>query len=642
MARPDLDTATDISNAPTKIQESDAPRPPITDAPTVLAATSEPSKYDSIERSAENQGSVGGLMADVSGPRYERGELLGEGGMGEVRLFHDARIGRSIARKVLRGETEGSARLRRRFLREARVQGQLEHPSIVPVYDLDTSDDGALYFTMRRVRGLTLADVIHGLGANDPAITARFSRRKLLTAFGSVCLAIQYAHTRGVLHRDLKPANIMLGPFGEVYVLDWGLAKITTVRDEDGESLNELGDITERGAIMGTVGYMAPEQLMGQPDLDARTDVYSLGAILYEILTLRPLFEPGLKLSELVVQALKGVDARPSRFGEDITPDLDAICVRATNPDAAQRFQSARELADALERHLDGDRDAQRRRELAREHLHAASSAAERALAPETTASEAQSARLDAMNLTLQALALDPAQGDARKALVKLFVEVPDRLPPEAEAEMEASERAVRREGARFGLWSYTSWLLTAPFVALVGMRSGLAVTLTALLTAFCAAYARYMVSRNATGRAQGFVLGLASFTCVASLACWLGPFVLVPPAAAINTIVFAMHVRPRDRWMPLAFGMLAVTLPFAAEWLHLFPPAYAFEGGHLVLFPRAMNLPPAATLVGLFWTSLAFTVLPAVFLGRIRDALSTAERRIFMQAWHLKRLVSE
>ena len=141
--------------------------------------------------------------------------------MGEVLLAKDICIGREVVMKMIRTDQQGSSgEVEARFVREACIQGQLEHPAIVPVYDLGNTPNGDTYFTMRRIRGETLKDVLKGLRESDPAMLARFSRRKLLSAFSNICLAIDFAHTRGIVHRDLKPANIMLGDFGEVYVID--------------------------------------------------------------------------------------------------------------------------------------------------------------------------------------------------------------------------------------------------------------------------------------------------------------------------------------------------------------------------------------------------------------------------------------
>ena len=156
--------------------------------------------------------------------RYARARKLGEGGMGEVHLCRDAWLGRDVAMKVMLGTTGGDAT--GRFLREARVQGQLEHPGIVPVYDLAIGATGAPYFTMKRVQGHTLREVLDGLVKRDPATLASFNRRRVLGALEQVCQAVAFAHVRGVIHRDLKPENVMVGEFGEVLVLDWGIARL--------------------------------------------------------------------------------------------------------------------------------------------------------------------------------------------------------------------------------------------------------------------------------------------------------------------------------------------------------------------------------------------------------------------------------
>src|SRR5580700_1007154 len=204
--------------------------------------------------------------------RYEMRTKLGEGGMGEVHLCRDRRIGREVALKVIRSEHGARADLRKRFLREVRVQGQLEHPSVVPVYDLGRDPDRKSYFTMKRVRGQTMEQILSALRRGEPEAVRQNTRFKLLTAFGTACLAVHFAHTRGVLHRDLKPGNVMLGDFGEVYVLDWGLAKVTDGTDAsetDGAPSSGLQAdpapraeglpvLTATGVLMGTPGFMAP------------------------------------------------------------------------------------------------------------------------------------------------------------------------------------------------------------------------------------------------------------------------------------------------------------------------------------------------------------------------------------------------
>jgi serine/threonine-protein kinase len=197
--------------------------------------------------------------------RYVEQGALGRGGMGEVRACEDRRVGREVAMKI--SKTPG---LNARFLQEARVQARLEHPSIVPVYDVGLDRDGAPYFTMKRVRGQTLKKILRGLRDGDPDTVANYSRRRLLTAFASVCLAVHYAHTKDVLHRDLKPTNIMLDEFGALYVLDWGLARGESLDDSTPDSIRD-----EVRAIEGTPRYMAPEQLVAARSMRAPTSTRS-------------------------------------------------------------------------------------------------------------------------------------------------------------------------------------------------------------------------------------------------------------------------------------------------------------------------------------------------------------------------------
>ena len=276
-----------IANTASQTRSAEEPRPTVGD-------TTERSIWRAATVAVDAENALDAVAPDErvapSGSRYQIREVLGIGGMGEVRLCRDEAIGRDVALKTLIDPSQASAQAQRRFLREARVQGQLEHPSIVPVYDIDTTPEGELFFTMRRVRGHTLAEILEALASGDAAMRAGYSRRKLLGAFVRVCLAIDYAHARGVLHRDLKPSNLMLGDFGEVYVLDWGVARLVTEHATTAPVVVPRADLVNEGSIVGTPGYMSPEQLFGLGDSqDARTDVYSLGAILFEILTLRRL-----------------------------------------------------------------------------------------------------------------------------------------------------------------------------------------------------------------------------------------------------------------------------------------------------------------------------------------------------------------
>jgi serine/threonine-protein kinase len=338
-------------------------------------------------------------------------------------------------------------RARARFVREARVQGQLEHPSIVPVYDLRDDAELGLCFTMKRVRGRTLHEILQDRrrGADAPAL------RKLLIALSSVCFTIDFAHQRGVVHRDLKPGNIMLGDFGEVYVLDWGLAKLNGDLDAaPGDAADAPAVATAAGAVLGTLGYRAPEQLddaLG-PVGDA-ADVYALGAILFEVLTLRPLIS-GRDSSELAQKTLAGANARARErvLVIDVPPELEEVCVRATRRSPSDRLAGARAIHDAIERYLEGDRYLERRRALTAKHLDRAQRALEGQAG--TPAAELD-ARADAMRELGAALALDRDHEGARALFMRLLTEPPTQVPPAARAELDAVEAAQVREGSMLG-----------------------------------------------------------------------------------------------------------------------------------------------------------------------------------------------
>src|SRR5262245_11065925 len=236
---------------------------------------------------------------------YAFGEVIGRGGMGEVVLAHDRRIGRDVAIKRLHSEAEPTEEDIARFLREARIQARLDHPAIVPVYELARDEKDRPYFTMKRLSGVTLSDML-----SSPAPT----RQRLLRAFAEVCRAIDFAPTRGTVHRDLKPGNIVLGEFGEVYVLDWGVARVLDDLEDEviPSDTATLEGTAPEGQVLGTPGYMAPEQLT-EPEVGKPADIYSLGAILFEILA----GEPVHPRKDAIARTLAGGDQSPSRRRPD-------------------------------------------------------------------------------------------------------------------------------------------------------------------------------------------------------------------------------------------------------------------------------------------------------------------------------------
>jgi serine/threonine-protein kinase len=587
------------------------------------------------DQGGEAEGDVRASLAppaDADGEaRYAEGPLLGVGGMGEVRLHVDRRIGRPVALKKLHEDMRG-ARSLARFLREARVQGQLEHPSIVPVYDLGSDEHGRPYFTMKRVRGQTLAHILERLAKGDATAEARFSRHKLLGAFRQVCLAMQYAHERGVIHRDLKPGNLMMGAYGEVYVLDWGIAKATAdAPADDGAEVpsSSMPQMTRAGDLIGTPLYMSPEQLRADHEvLDARSDVYALGAILFEILTRTPYRAPDT-LEKLVARADDAHVELASARAPDVPPELDQVCACALAPDPAHRLGSALAIADAVERYLDGDRDAATRRALAEKLV---TSARERlASGPD--------ARVAAMRDALKALALVPDDVETQRLLLSLVVDGSGALPDSAEREFSEGDLEVRRQGTRLGIYGYISWLAALPLSIWAGIRDWRLPALLTLLTLACIAVATRFLRSGARDTRAALALALLSGAVVATVSGWLGPFVLVPLAACATAVMFVMHSTHAERRWLLAVWVGAALAPFAAEALGVFPPAYSFRGGDLILHARGIELSPGPTIIALVYTSVSFLVLLLVFVGRLRDRQREAERRLFVQAWHLRQL---
>jgi serine/threonine protein kinase len=279
---------------------------------------------------------------DLAGTRYRLLERIARGGMGVVYAAEDEKLERRVALKVLDVPgTDGD--FASRLMREARVLARLEHPGIVPVHDVGTLADGRVFYTMKFVEGQRLDKFIEGVE----------SVQDRLRLFLRICEAVAFAHARGVLHRDLKPANIMVGPFGEVLVMDWGLAKIlrgeaaNAVRGADPEATivekpKQTGEesdstkssvITGHGTVMGTPGYMSPEQARGEVEvLDARSDIFSLGALLRFILAQKT----------------------PAEFTPRLDRSLEAICAKATAEQRDSRYSAVQELGQDVSRYLDG------------------------------------------------------------------------------------------------------------------------------------------------------------------------------------------------------------------------------------------------------------------------------------------------
>jgi serine/threonine protein kinase/formylglycine-generating enzyme required for sulfatase activity len=335
--------------------------------------------------------------------RYDIGDEIARGGMGSVLLARDHNIRRQVAMKVMLHvddadvQLEGVQQAMLRFIEEAQITAQLDHPNIVPVHELGVDQSNDLFYTMTYVKGRTLQEILSDIRKFRTPVIQQFPLSRLLTVYQKVCDAIAFAHSRGVIHRDLKPSNIMVGDYGEVQVMDWGIAKVmgrerpddqaaatdapaADWRDADLRTLRIEDNVlkTLDGKVLGTPAYMAPEQALGETDqVDTRADIYALGAILYTILTLHPPIAEGdtqLMLSRVTAGEItdpteyarsKGMTGRELVHARDVTllvhcPDselpepLAAVALKAMGRSPADRYQTVTEVQQEVEAYQHG------------------------------------------------------------------------------------------------------------------------------------------------------------------------------------------------------------------------------------------------------------------------------------------------
>ena len=305
--------------------------------------------------------SIQNLISSSKEPsKYIFDKELGRGGMGAVFATVDQDIRRKVAMKVMLPGVRKNVNAMKRFLEEAQVTGQLEHPNIVPVHDIGIDEESRVYFTMMMVRGEDLESIVGKIAEQNTEYREKYTLGNLIQIFMKVCDGISYAHSKGVLHRDLKPENIMVGAFGEVMVMDWGLAKVLGREDiqTGSASVDESADPsrTLEGQVMGTPSYMSPEQACGKiSELDERSDVFSLGGILYKILTYVAPYK-GKSAREALGKAKKRQLTSPEeRAPENTVPsELAAICMKAMARNKEDRYESATALKNDLQLYLDG------------------------------------------------------------------------------------------------------------------------------------------------------------------------------------------------------------------------------------------------------------------------------------------------
>ncbi len=336
-------------------------------SPPLPASTPPPiSSTRTVLPHAEGDGTSLHLVRDER-PRYQPVRPIATGGMGEVVLMHDQDIARPVAVKRLLPELADTSALLR-FVEEIRVIGQLEHPNIVPIHDVGVDEEGRYFFVMKYVEGETLADILARLRDGDADYHRHYTIERRLEIFVGVLNALAFAHSRGILHRDIKPANVMVGRFGEVVVMDWGIAKaFQGAPSRDPDALSAPSSQPERlvatrvGAFVGTPSYMAPEQALGKNDeLDARSDLYSATVLLHELVTLRHYLGERLSV-EATLAAVVGEDVSVRALLADRHPHQGALpaelmysVARGLQKDPGRRFQTAAEMIEELQGVLEG------------------------------------------------------------------------------------------------------------------------------------------------------------------------------------------------------------------------------------------------------------------------------------------------
>jgi len=545
----------------------------------------------------------------IESTRYELIGRIGQGGMGEVLEASDQALGRTVA--IKRMLAEPNDRSIGRFLREARVQGRLDHPAVVPVHELGRDSDGRPFFVMKKLAGTTLREVLEG----------EYSQQRLLRAFADICLAVEYAHARSILHRDIKPENIMLGDFGEVYLLDWGVAKILgETAEESGHGPSSQNLMTQFGTAIGTPDYMSPEQALGDPDIDARTDVFALGCVLFEILT-----------------GERYAIARRSGKDYEMPPELEDVCMHAIEDDRDERLASARELATAVQAFLDGDRDLERRKTIAGEHLAKARAAL-------SQGDDADKRRM-AMREAGRALALDPTRNEAADMIGKMMLEPPSVRPVEIEQALDQERFDMQRKNA---------------FIPIGGLSILLALTLAVyaltdaprlLIGSMCACCATLLAITAWERRDLGRWKRVSPFTMMAFGALVVltarlySPLLMAPAVATMIALAATSNMQysgGRFLFYTGALMTLGVLVPFIAEVAGWVSPTTRFTGTAIEIQTGALVTSPTMQII----LAALFSVLAIIFASGMgylmRESQRELRERIHLQAWHLRQLVGQ
>ncbi len=301
-----------------------------------------------LSRESASDRQLLGMEVKVQG-RFVDPEALGEGGMGSVFVAADPRLERKVALKVIHSDLQGKSDIKERFLREARSQARLQHPNIPPVYELGETEDGSPYFALKLIDGENLEEVIKRLKEGDPATHAEFGFMRRLQICAQLARTLEYAHSQGVVHRDVKPANVMMGKFGEVWLVDWGLAAPPSEAPTEER-------LTQPDSFVGTLECAAPEQLAGTNN--AASEQYSLGVLMYEFFSLHPA-HPGKNHVEKMRSALNEVPRSAELFTHPqqgrVPREVSRLIEKALQKKPEERFASLSEMTHEIETIIEGD-----------------------------------------------------------------------------------------------------------------------------------------------------------------------------------------------------------------------------------------------------------------------------------------------
>ena len=577
---------------------------------------------DSSETANDSTPSQDDHPPDASMPGYTLRRKIGVGGMGEVVLARDTRLDRDVAIKRLRSAKPSPATVKR-FLREAKIQARLDHPAIVPVHELGNDTNGQPYFTMKRLTGTTLA--VHLKKRTK-------TQQELLRAFVDVCLAMDFAHKRGVVHRDLKPGNVMLGDFGEVYVIDWGVARI--LDETEAAAMTTSPDVieegmTQAGMLLGTPGYMAPEQVDGASEVGPQADIYSLGATLFEILSGSPLHPRG---SDALLATLGEYDARPSHrtIDRQVAPELDELTQQALSPEAAER-PSARQLADGVQRYLDGDRDVERRRAL---------SVVELASAQAALVGGDVARRAEAIRSAGRALALDPESRDAAALITRLMLEPPAQQPQQLSRDLAASESAMQQKQGRVAVKSLIAVLVFLGVASLTGLRS-VPVILGIAGWASLVLLVAFTISRRPARPNEMWIIAVGNVVLGALLSRLFGPLIITPVVSCIMAVSLTSYPQlMAHARVVIAMLVLAWLGPVLLEYAGVLAPTWTVIDGAVVSTSHAVELSSTATSALLIFGNCMAIMVIGAFANALARSRREAQRSVEIQAWTLKQLL--